>query len=239
MRNTLDLASVALAKQRTHLPVIVDPSHATGPPGAQSSPWRWRGGGGGGRTAHRGACAARAGPVRWAAGAHTRGLPAVDVGRLPAVLAAMDRYLWMPEVPAQSRPGIPAHVVGARMSTEVRQMFSSIATRYDVTNEVMSFGIHRLWRAQDGAAEWREGGDAVLDCASGTGDLALAFKRKVGDSGRVVGTDFCRGDAGPRSQQGRASGAPGGVPGGRCHGAALRGPPLRRGLHRLRHPQRG
>ena len=78
------------------------------------------------------------------------------------------------------------------MSTEVRQMFSSIATRYDVTNEVMSFGIHRLWRRAairySGATE----GSAILDCATGTGDLALAFKRKVGTSGRVLGTDFCK-----------------------------------------------
>lgn len=77
------------------------------------------------------------------------------------------------------------------MSTEVRQMFSSIATRYDVTNEVLSFGIHRLWRRAAVKHSRAQEGDRVLDCATGTGDLALAFKRKVGASGRVVGTDFC------------------------------------------------
>ncbi len=77
------------------------------------------------------------------------------------------------------------------MSTEVRQMFSSIATRYDVTNEVLSFGIHRLWRRAAVRLSGAKPGDSVLDCATGTGDLALVFKRKVGDSGRVVGTDFC------------------------------------------------
>lgn len=77
------------------------------------------------------------------------------------------------------------------MSTEVRQMFSSIATRYDVTNEVLSFGIHRLWRRVAVRRSGAKEGDRVLDCASGTGDLALVFKRKVGTSGRVVGTDFC------------------------------------------------
>lgn len=78
------------------------------------------------------------------------------------------------------------------MSTEVRQMFSSIATKYDVTNEVMSFGIHRLWRRAAVRLSGAQEGNAVLDCASGTGDLALAFKRKVGTSGRVMGTDFCK-----------------------------------------------
>ena len=78
------------------------------------------------------------------------------------------------------------------MSTEVRQMFSSIATRYDVTNEVLSLGIHRLWRRTAVRLSGAKPGDAVLDCASGTGDLALAFKRRVGASGGVVGTDFCK-----------------------------------------------
>ena len=78
------------------------------------------------------------------------------------------------------------------MSTEVRQMFSSIATRYDVTNEVLSFGVHRLWRRAAVRYSGAKEGDRILDCATGTGDLALAFKRKVGTSGRVLGTDFCQ-----------------------------------------------
>jgi len=76
------------------------------------------------------------------------------------------------------------------MSDQVNQMFSRIAPRYDATNDAMSFGIHRLWRRvavrRSGAAP----GSAVLDCASGTGDLALAFKRAVGPTGTVKGTDF-------------------------------------------------
>ena len=77
------------------------------------------------------------------------------------------------------------------MSAEVQKMFASIAPRYDATNQVLSLGVHRLWRRAavrlSGAAE----GQRVLDCATGTGDLALEFKRAVGPSGAVVGTDFC------------------------------------------------
>lgn len=77
------------------------------------------------------------------------------------------------------------------MSAEVQQMFSSIARRYDVTNEVLSFGVHRLWRRSAVKLSAAAPGMQVLDCATGTGDLALSFKRRVGASGRVVGTDFC------------------------------------------------
>lgn len=77
------------------------------------------------------------------------------------------------------------------MSAEVRQMFSSIAHRYDVTNEVLSLGVHRLWRRSAVRLSGAASGMSVLDCATGTGDLALSFKRRVGPGGRVVGTDFC------------------------------------------------
>jgi demethylmenaquinone methyltransferase/2-methoxy-6-polyprenyl-1,4-benzoquinol methylase len=70
-------------------------------------------------------------------------------------------------------------------------MFSAIAPRYDLANEVMSFGIHRWWRRVTVRASRASEGMAVLDCATGTGDLAIAFKRAVGERGEVVGTDFC------------------------------------------------
>lgn len=71
----------------------------------------------------------------------------------------------------------------------IQSMFASIATRYDRANTILSAGVHHRWRRA--AVRWsgaREG-DAVLDCATGTGDLAIAFKKAVG-GGRVVGTDF-------------------------------------------------
>lgn len=77
------------------------------------------------------------------------------------------------------------------MSEQVQQMFSAIAPRYDLANSVLSLGTHQLWRRAAVTASGVSAGSKVLDCATGTGDLALAFKRAVGPSGRVVGTDFC------------------------------------------------
>jgi demethylmenaquinone methyltransferase/2-methoxy-6-polyprenyl-1,4-benzoquinol methylase len=77
------------------------------------------------------------------------------------------------------------------MSTQVRDMFASIAPRYDAANEVLSLGVHQSWRrAAVQAADLRPG-QHVLDCATGTGDLALALAEAVGPQGEVVGTDFC------------------------------------------------
>jgi len=71
----------------------------------------------------------------------------------------------------------------------IRGMFGSIAGRYDRANTILSAGVHHLWRRK--AVRWSgaKEGDAVLDCATGTGDLAVAFKKAVG-RGSVTGTDF-------------------------------------------------
>lgn len=76
------------------------------------------------------------------------------------------------------------------MSEAVRTMFSSIAPNYDRTNTALSLGVHHLWRALTVKESAARNGNDVLDCATGTGDLAIAFKKVVGH-GRVVGTDFC------------------------------------------------
>ncbi|MGH7681209.1 MAG: bifunctional demethylmenaquinone methyltransferase/2-methoxy-6-polyprenyl-1,4-benzoquinol methylase UbiE [Candidatus Eiseniibacteriota bacterium] len=76
-------------------------------------------------------------------------------------------------------------------SAQVRRMFASVAGSYDRANQILSFGLHHSWRA---AAVKRSGareGDRVLDAATGTGDLAMAFSRLVGARGEVVATDFC------------------------------------------------
>lgn len=73
---------------------------------------------------------------------------------------------------------------------KIRTMFAAISRRYDRANTVLSGGVHHLWRRRAVRRAGVKPGDRVLDCATGTGDLAIAFRKAVGDSGRVVGTDF-------------------------------------------------
>lgn len=70
---------------------------------------------------------------------------------------------------------------------KIQTMFASISTRYDRANDVLSAGVHHLWRRKAVRAANVRKGDRVLDCATGTGDLAIAFR----NAGAVVtGTDF-------------------------------------------------
>ena len=72
----------------------------------------------------------------------------------------------------------------------MRGVFDSVAPKYDLMNDLMSLGLHRAWKAYTVlVADVREG-YKVLDIAGGTGDLALAFSKKVGKSGQVVHTDI-------------------------------------------------
>ncbi len=78
----------------------------------------------------------------------------------------------------------------AAKATRVRGVFDSVAPKYDVMNDLMSMGLHRAWKAYTVmVADVREGYQ-VLDIAGGTGDLALAFSKKVGKTGRVFHTDI-------------------------------------------------
>ena len=72
----------------------------------------------------------------------------------------------------------------------VRGVFDSVASKYDVMNDLMSMGLHRAWKAYTVAIANLREGDKVLDIAGGTGDLARAFARQVGASGTVVHTDI-------------------------------------------------
>ena len=71
-------------------------------------------------------------------------------------------------------------------------MFADIADDYDFVNGVLSFGVHHFWRNETILESGAGPGDYVLDCATGTGDLAISFKKAVGDDGYVLGTDFCK-----------------------------------------------
>lgn len=78
----------------------------------------------------------------------------------------------------------------AQKARRVRGVFDSVASKYDVMNDLMSMGLHRVWKAYTIAVADVRGGDRVLDIAGGTGDLARAFAKKVGPRGRVVLTDI-------------------------------------------------
>ncbi len=75
-------------------------------------------------------------------------------------------------------------------ASRVRGVFDSVASKYDVMNDLMSLGLHRAWKAYTVAVANLHEGDRVLDLAGGTGDLARAFARKVGEKGLVVHTDI-------------------------------------------------
>ncbi|MCA3239592.1 MAG: bifunctional demethylmenaquinone methyltransferase/2-methoxy-6-polyprenyl-1,4-benzoquinol methylase UbiE [Curvibacter sp.] len=72
----------------------------------------------------------------------------------------------------------------------VRGVFDSVASKYDVMNDLLSGGLHRLWKAYTVKVANLRRGDRALDIAGGTGDLALAFAKKVGKTGEVVHTDI-------------------------------------------------
>ncbi len=76
------------------------------------------------------------------------------------------------------------------MTEQVRQMFSDIAPRYDITNDVLSFGVHRLWRAKALNYLGVSSGEKLVDICTGTGDFAFLAAELVGPSGEVVGLDF-------------------------------------------------
>lgn len=74
---------------------------------------------------------------------------------------------------------------------KIRGMFAKVASNYDRANSVLSAGIHHLWRKHVVKWSGAKTGQRVLDCATGTGDLAIEFKKAVGPAGEVIGTDFC------------------------------------------------
>jgi demethylmenaquinone methyltransferase/2-methoxy-6-polyprenyl-1,4-benzoquinol methylase len=72
----------------------------------------------------------------------------------------------------------------------VRRVFDSVASKYDVMNDLMSLGLHRVWKHYTTTVADIRPGYKVLDIAGGTGDLSMAFAKKVGPTGSVVHTDI-------------------------------------------------
>ena len=75
-------------------------------------------------------------------------------------------------------------------ASHVRGVFDSVAPKYDIMNDLMSMGLHHAWKAYTVMVADAQEGSQVLDIAGGTGDLALAFAKKVGKTGHVVHTDI-------------------------------------------------
>ncbi|MBS0325668.1 MAG: bifunctional demethylmenaquinone methyltransferase/2-methoxy-6-polyprenyl-1,4-benzoquinol methylase UbiE [Proteobacteria bacterium] len=80
-------------------------------------------------------------------------------------------------------------VTADEKTRRVRGVFDSVATRYDLMNDLMSMGLHRAWKRFAVEVSGVRPGQHVLDLAGGTGDLAERFARRVGPSGMVVHTD--------------------------------------------------
>jgi len=72
----------------------------------------------------------------------------------------------------------------------VRSVFDSVASKYDIMNDLMSMGMHRAWKAYAVMVAGLRSGEAALDIAGGTGDMAQAFAKQVGPNGLVVHTDI-------------------------------------------------
>jgi demethylmenaquinone methyltransferase / 2-methoxy-6-polyprenyl-1,4-benzoquinol methylase len=78
----------------------------------------------------------------------------------------------------------------SQKAQRVRGVFDSVASKYDLMNDLMSLGAHRAWKAYAVAVANVRPGDKVLDIAAGTGDLARAFARQAGSRGTVVHSDI-------------------------------------------------
>lgn len=87
------------------------------------------------------------------------------------------------------------------MSEQVQQMFAKLSPKYDLMNDILSFGIHHLWRAKTVEKANIDRPVKLLDCATGTGDLAIAFSKAITknsqkfgfslDDCEIIATDFC------------------------------------------------
>jgi demethylmenaquinone methyltransferase/2-methoxy-6-polyprenyl-1,4-benzoquinol methylase len=95
-----------------------------------------------------------------------------------------------PDKPAETTHFGYRNVPADEKADLVRGVFDSVASRYDIMNDLMSGGMHRLWKRYTVQHANARPGHVILDLAGGTGDLARAFARIVGERGRVVLADI-------------------------------------------------
>ncbi|MGX2040782.1 bifunctional demethylmenaquinone methyltransferase/2-methoxy-6-polyprenyl-1,4-benzoquinol methylase UbiE [Methylocaldum sp. MU1018] len=72
----------------------------------------------------------------------------------------------------------------------VKAVFDSVASKYDVMNDLMSLGVHRIWKRIALQLSHVRAGEKVLDLAGGTGDMTALFQKRVGPNGRVILSDI-------------------------------------------------
>ena len=97
-----------------------------------------------------------------------------STGTAQAAAERLARSFGFDEIPPEEKAG------------RVRDVFQSVASRYDLMNDLMSGGIHRLWKRYFVATAQVSKGDRVLDLAGGTGDIAALLRGRVGAEGEVV-----------------------------------------------------
>jgi demethylmenaquinone methyltransferase / 2-methoxy-6-polyprenyl-1,4-benzoquinol methylase len=81
-------------------------------------------------------------------------------------------------------------VAAEEKASMVRGVFDSVAEHYDIMNDLMSMGVHRIWKRIAVQLSNARKGEQVLDLAGGTGDLTTLFEQRVGDEGNVVLADI-------------------------------------------------
>src|SRR5690606_27388559 len=113
---------------------------------------------------------------------HGRCLPAACPSSRPALDSPMNdkktTHFGFQEVPVEEK------------AERVAEVFHSVAAKYDLMNDLMSGGVHRLWKRFTIEASAVRAGHKVLDIAGGTGDLSYQFARRVGSEGLVVLADI-------------------------------------------------
>jgi demethylmenaquinone methyltransferase/2-methoxy-6-polyprenyl-1,4-benzoquinol methylase len=99
-----------------------------------------------------------------------------------------------PQNPSGTKPGTAdfgyREVPAGEKAKHVRAVFDSVAGKYDLMNDLMSAGVHRLWKRYTLSQTGLRPGQAALDVAGGTGDLAAGMARQVGERGLVVLSDI-------------------------------------------------